>query len=355
MLLRNTRELKTVICEQNSTEKKKITEKSLRDANKNGFGNDVGKITNRCTAMYDVLAKFEKDTPEYKEMEYRIICMQGYQQEIIDSCKGIIPKQVPKEWYDYKAVKILDDDTEEVRKQKEHNLSLLANKKPYFFIYNYSHLKNDYNKYVKNNKDKCIAIFGKTFDELINENNKTLEEEIFINGYNNSIPVSDAPSTMNKICHMLEEEFNNILKPIKDSKFDISIFTTDRKVKKSEIDKFNDIYKEYKSEYKKIFNNKNKNKKDINQGNERIFIDYFKDKLEETFNSDYEIICNVMVTELYNKNVSKQIVWDICGSYMIDLLLNKNNNKINIPIENINGSIEWNGYNYTLEEREVKC
>ena len=58
--------------------------------------------------MFDVLAKFEKDSPQYEEMIYRITCMQGYQQEIIDSCKGIIPKRVPKEWYSYKAVKNKD-------------------------------------------------------------------------------------------------------------------------------------------------------------------------------------------------------------------------------------------------------
>ena len=60
--------------------------------------------------MYDILAKFEKGTKEYEEMLYRITCMQGYQQEIIDSCKGIIPKQVPKEWYDYRSVKDIEDN-----------------------------------------------------------------------------------------------------------------------------------------------------------------------------------------------------------------------------------------------------
>ena len=43
-------------------------------------------------------------------MEYRIACMQGYQQEIIDSIKGIIPKQVPSYWYNYKDVKVYHED-----------------------------------------------------------------------------------------------------------------------------------------------------------------------------------------------------------------------------------------------------
>ena len=70
-----------MVCEQKSTSKEIVTESKLRKANKNGFGNDVGTITNRVTAMFDVLAQFEKETPEYEELMYRIYCGQAYQQE----------------------------------------------------------------------------------------------------------------------------------------------------------------------------------------------------------------------------------------------------------------------------------
>ena len=81
IILRNTREEPTLVCEQKSTSKEIVTESKLRKANKNGFGNDVGTITNRVTAMFDVLAQFEKETPEYEELMYRIYCGQAYQQE----------------------------------------------------------------------------------------------------------------------------------------------------------------------------------------------------------------------------------------------------------------------------------
>lgn len=67
VLINNTKELLTVMCEQKSSKKMRISEAQLIKANKNGFGNDVGSITNRCTAMFDILAKFEKGTKEYKE------------------------------------------------------------------------------------------------------------------------------------------------------------------------------------------------------------------------------------------------------------------------------------------------
>ena len=61
----------------------------LKKSNKDGFGNDVGTITNRVTAMFDVLASFKQGSSEYNELMDRIICGQAYQQESIDKIKGI--------------------------------------------------------------------------------------------------------------------------------------------------------------------------------------------------------------------------------------------------------------------------
>lgn len=48
------------------------------------MGNKVGVITNRVTSMMEVQSKFEKGTPEYEELAYRITCGQTYQQNEID-------------------------------------------------------------------------------------------------------------------------------------------------------------------------------------------------------------------------------------------------------------------------------
>ena len=55
VILRTTRKELPIICEQKSTPKLKVTEKMLKQSNKNGFGNAVGSITNRVTTMFDVL------------------------------------------------------------------------------------------------------------------------------------------------------------------------------------------------------------------------------------------------------------------------------------------------------------
>lgn len=52
-------------------------------SNINSFGDDIGKITNRITSMFDVIAQYEKGSPEYEVLDYRIKCGQKYQQDAI--------------------------------------------------------------------------------------------------------------------------------------------------------------------------------------------------------------------------------------------------------------------------------
>ena len=344
VILRTTRTLPTVICEQNSAKKHKITESLLAKANKNGFDNNVGIITNRCTAMFDVLAKFEKGTKEYNEMLYRITCMQGYQQEIIDSCKGIIPKQVPREWYDYRAVKDIDDDG--------YILSLLANKKPYFFIYNYKHLRNSLKNHNEEFEDNCEVKFGITLDELKKKENRTEEEEIFFNKYINRLPVSFANSTMNRICWKLEEELDGLQKALKDVPFDTSIFTTNKKVSKKLYNEAEKLYKDYRTETRsKMRTNNNKDKDELIDA-KIIMMSLYKEKMEELFKGDYESMTNCLVDILYSKPLSKQFVWSVCKEYILDKLLKNNNGKINIPAESEEG-IEWQGFKYSIIEEDI--
>lgn len=72
------------MCVQKSAEKKYITEEEIVKSNWNGMGITVGAITNRVTSQIDVLAGFERETKEYEELSYRIICGQLYQQSSIN-------------------------------------------------------------------------------------------------------------------------------------------------------------------------------------------------------------------------------------------------------------------------------
>ena len=74
----------TVMCEQHNAEKVTITEENLIEANINSFGDDIGRITNHITAMFEVQSGFPKGSQEYETLEYRITCGEHLQQNSID-------------------------------------------------------------------------------------------------------------------------------------------------------------------------------------------------------------------------------------------------------------------------------
>ena len=84
VILKNTLNPPTIVCMQRNAEKKVPTEEDIIAANKLGFNDEIGVVTNHVTSMFEVQAGYEKDSKEYKELEYRIMSGQFFQQNTID-------------------------------------------------------------------------------------------------------------------------------------------------------------------------------------------------------------------------------------------------------------------------------
>lgn len=352
-MLRNFKPLPALFCEQKSTTKKIVEEEDLIKSNKNGFGDEIGTITNRITEMFDVLAKFEKDTEEYKEVMRRIQCGQHFQQIAIDKIKGIKSEPMPREWYDIKDCMDKDEDSEETKKIKEFNRSIIANKKPYFFIYIYPTLMKKYKQFVRETSDKCMAQFNMTIDELFNKTELTEEEYNFIKYYEYKNPVSDTPSTMNRICNYVEEEFKNIKNKDINMDFDYSFLKYNIEYSKAKYKKINKLYNEYNAQLKefkisnakkRISNKERKNQKDIKKAK-------FKEECLKICNNKAELT-NILLDMCYKTNKSKSFVWDLAGEDIIENLFNQNNNEITYFELDDKGKVEYCGYRFA--ERKVR-
>ncbi len=68
------------MCVQRKANKIVPTEDDMIRANINSFGDDIGKITNRITSMFNVQARFPKGSKEHEVLSYRIECGQLFQQ-----------------------------------------------------------------------------------------------------------------------------------------------------------------------------------------------------------------------------------------------------------------------------------
>lgn len=76
ILVDNIRPTYTIFCAQRSAQKKVVEEDDLVKANIASFGDDIGKVTNRITAMFDLQAQYEPGSEEYEILDYRIKCGQ---------------------------------------------------------------------------------------------------------------------------------------------------------------------------------------------------------------------------------------------------------------------------------------
>ena len=348
IIINNVKELDSIVCVQKTATKKIPTEKDLIQANKDTFGDDIGFVTNKITTMFDVRSRFDKDTDEYKELDYRICCGQHFQQNAIDKAKGIISKKMPKEWYSYKVNKIEEDDSEEIKQKKEFNIRILADKKPYFFIYIYATKMKEYKTYIKNSENNCLKRFGLTVNELRDKENKSEEEINFLKYYTRGIPVLMNNSVMNKICWKIEKEFEH-LKQYKNSNFDYTILKTDSGYSKKRFSEIKNLYKDYTLKIKQYYEFNHEDSKIVRN----IFKESFKIKAVELCNN-LEELTNIVIDLCYTHDNSKEFAWDICGNQIIKNLLKRNNYIISYPVLDTDGDIEFDGERFKMISEKVR-
>lgn len=243
VLVNNLRELPALMCVQRKAKKKIVTEADLIQANIDSFGDEIGKTTNWITSMFDVQARFDKDSEEYKELDYRIKCGQLFQQNSIDKTKGIIAKPMPREWHDRHAVgTIVDED----KRRLYHRI--VADKKPYFMRLIYPTLMRQYNTYIRNTNKNSLREFQITMEELlaIPEPELTDRQREFIYYYHRGMPVGINDCVMNKICRRFEKEFDGYIgKHCSNTEFDYSIMKSSAEYSKSQYNSILKLYENY--------------------------------------------------------------------------------------------------------------
>ena len=312
VLIRNYRKLPAINCIQHNAEKQIITEDKIVKSNINGFGNSVGSITNRATAMLSVQARFDKESKEYKELEYRIICTQKHQQDSIDSIKGIQFTPMPKYWYDIRACG-----------DNEYQRSICCDKKPYFMIYRYEEVKRKYNAFKKEHDSDCRQQFGMTIDELLQipQDQRTEDQNEMLKWYYRFNPVDMSECTINKICYYLEREIKNYKSSLKEHKFDYTKFKSKRRCteehRKQLIDLMN-IYSDTVKTYVLVQLEKDTNVDTIKPT--IPFIEqYFKDRAKEICPNDKERK-NILLDLCYGKSKIKPNK-EFCWIVVTDIIL----------------------------------
>lgn len=354
LLVNNTLELPAVVCVQRKAKKCIPTEEALMQSNINSFGNAVGEVTNKITSMFEVQARYEKGSREYRILDYRIKCGQLYQQNQIDKTKGIEAKDMPDKWYHWISNKISKGKNSSEKKEHWMNRRLVADRKPYFMQYIYPSERAKMKEYIQKNNEKCIMRFRMSLTELLCKEHKTPEEEQFIYCYYQRMPLGTAPCTINKICWKLEAAFDNV-KLCENGEFDYSILKSDAEYSDylyTKIKKIYDSYKRKLSSYMQYAKSERIRPED-RQIQKYIFKEEFRRQCSEQCPNE-DILCNIVLDLCYAKsNYSKQFAWDVCGDVFIRNLLKRNHYKISYPVLDEHGEIEFDGLHFRMNTTEI--
>lgn len=335
----------TLMCFQESMPKKIPTRDDYIISDINGFGDSIGSVTNKATNMISLREQFEPDSEEYKRLTYRISTMMHYQQNAIDRIKGVVAKPIPNEWLEPKLFKINEDDSTEVVCEKNINANIAAKKKPYFFMYRYSQLKAEFDKYIKSVNLNCKIRFGASLDDLYAKPDKSEEENEFLNNYEKYMPLSKAPGTMNRICWKIEEAFasTNVLPNVD---FDYSILKSDASYTFEEYSAVKDIYDEYNKSLQLFLKQGRKN--DMSKEERNDFMIILNQAFQEACCAvcpDAEVLANIVVDMCYQNSSSKAFAWVVAGE---QIFKNISNGAITYPVRDIDGDIEFDGERFSL-------
>ena len=263
---------------------------------------------------------------------------------------------MPKGWYDNKANKIKDDDNEEEKIRKKKYQKLCADKKPYFFIYNYDTEMKDYKAHKEKYEMESLMYWGVSIDDLINARSKTKDQEDFVKSYFYNAPVDMSASTMNKICFKIEEymdDFKASPRPV----FDYSILKSGRQYDTVVRQKIERLYKEYKNSMKLLVLDCN-DEPPQEESPEYIeykdsVIDWFGDQCHSICPDDI-MLCDILIDICYSGRNQKEVVWELCGNIIVENLLRHHNKEITFPKKvTSDGEFECMGYQFIMTTTKV--
>ena len=341
--------------------KKVFTEDDLFKADVQTFGSLIGPLTNRGTSIVALISEYEQKVKETNDPEdikklkllhdrLKMVCA-GQSRQIDKAKIGKEVKGYPKCWTTYQKIK--EDDSEHDKEIKTFYNSLLCDRKPYFFQHLYKTEKKRYSYYKKVVDARCHATFRLTLKQLLEKENKTPEEELFIENFHKNNKFINSDCELNKICRHIENTNFKIKEKVRDTKdFDYNFFIDDTIP-------FNN------KTYKKLFNllndamcftsgkchieNSGDNHIDSNEYKDQHtdFITVVKDKLyEEVTSNKYELV-NYLIKFFYEdkKTFTKNTLWKLCGDTLYDIAINKCGHNITFVKRDKDGPIKfWNDY-----------
>ena len=259
---------------------------------------------------------------------------------------------MPRSWYDYHANALPENATEEQIAEREFNLSILADKKPYFMRYIYPTLMKQYNSYVKNAGTKCVREFRMDLNELlaIPPEDRTPEQASFISYYERRMPVGNNNCVMNRICRRFEEEFDGKLKAFCEEPFDYTIMRSGAEYTPAQFANIKRQYDNYNAWLKELSRQRREN--NISDEERRGMLIPMSKLRADCLDicSSMRMLCDIVLDMCYKRATTKKFAWDLCGQEIVHNLADRHGGIISYPSYDPDGDIEFAGMKFSMKQ-----
>lgn len=353
VLMRRQKNLPALRCIQHKAKKEIISEENLIQSNMNGFGSQIGQITNRCTSMTSLMANYTEDDEEYKVLKYRTQCMQAVQQAEIDKAKGIKTYPMQKSWYMLNECRQSEEYSDEYNEKMAFYEKICAHKKPYFFGYNYPSLMKEYRETVNRATTNARQKFRMELSDMIcayeNGENITLEQKIFVERFLRSLNLDSSKSTCNMICWEIEKVFDNQKCFAVDK---VDFYSLVRSSNEYESTLYNKVVGECKIAEKKrtmkCIIEALLNKSEFEDLEEYHNVDFDMSAVLNEICNNEDMLCDILLDYCYQHKGNKEILWNVCGGTLLGRLSQKGS--LYYPALDPNGDFEVQGKKYSMKE-----
>lgn len=230
----------------------------------------------------------------------------------------------------------------------------MVTKRPYFMRYLYADYNKKYQKHVENFNVYCISKYGYDIDELKNCNYQTEETLKSLNDFEILSPLIDNDSTMNLLCHYMEEQIQEI-KAYRKNKFADYELMMSKKENKN-IDEYLEQLITYYNRFLKIRAKDIIEQEEIDHDIYGIDINSLKLSMLQNITSNEDELCDICVLLVYSihPNYKKDFVWDLFGDIIIRNIINNTDGIAHMPIKDNNGKIEYLYSKYSFIDLNLK-
>lgn len=230
----------------------------------------------------------------------------------------------------------------------------MVTKRPYFMRYLYTDYNKKYQKHIENFNVYCISKYGYDINELKNCKYQTEETIKSLKDFELLSPLIDNNSTMNLLCHYMENQIQEI-KAYRKNKFAYY------ELMMSDID--NEKIKEYIEQiipyYNRFLQIRAKDVIEQDEINYDIYgmdISSLKLSMIKNISSNENELCNICILLVYSihPNYKKDFAWDLFGDIIIKNIINNTDGIAHMPIKDKKGKTEYLYSKYSFIDLDLK-